>query len=118
MIATVIVRLLDFILNMNDEDSWNPPWDCDNDADEQIDLSSPFRDSDKKSRSFQFIPVKGHPDFKTAKKHLKFNEVEEEMEKMHQESDNDIPFSKNPKLENEGKHQHKKVGYYNKFIHD
>ena len=60
---------------MEDENSWQPPWDCGEDADEQINLSSPFRDSN--SHSFRFVPVNGHPDFTTAKKHLHFNDDNE-----------------------------------------
>ena len=63
---------------MDEEDSWDPPWDCDGGGDVEIGLNGSFRDSP--SQSFNFIPVKGHPDFKTAKKQLKFKEEEEEME--------------------------------------
>ena len=63
---------------MDEEDSWDPPWDCDGGGDVGIGLNGSFRVSP--SQSFNFIPVKGHPGFKTAKKQLKFKEEEEEME--------------------------------------
>ena len=63
---------------MDEEESWDPPWDCDGAGDEGIGFNGSFRDSP--SQSFNFVPVKGHPDFKTAKKQLKFKEEEVEME--------------------------------------
>ena len=66
------------VLNMDEEDSWDPPWDCGGGGDDGIGLNGSFRDSP--SQSFKFVQVKGHPEFKTAKKESKFKEEEEEME--------------------------------------
>ena len=95
------------ILNMGDEESWNPPWDCDVDEDEEVDLSSPFRDS--APESFRFAPIKGHPDFRTAKKHLNFDEVEPAIERIHRETNGET--SKHTKLQMGEPHKTKKVRY-------
>ena len=63
---------------MDEEDSWDPPWDCDGGGDVGIGFNGSLRDSP--SMSFNFVPVKGHLEFQTAKKQLKFKEEEEEME--------------------------------------
>ena len=57
---------------MEEEVSWKPPWDCVENEDDQINLSSPFRNPDP--HAFRFVPINGHPDFTTAKKQLHFND--------------------------------------------
>merc|ERR1711981_875697 len=57
---------------MEEEVSWEPPWDCAANEDDQINLSSPFRNSDP--NAFRFVPVNGHPEFSTAKRQLHFND--------------------------------------------
>ena len=57
---------------MEEEVSWEPPWDCAENEDDQINLSSPFRNPDP--HAFRFVPVNGHPEFTTAKKQLHFND--------------------------------------------
>ena len=92
---------------MDDEDSWNPPWDCDEDTDEQIDFGSPFRDP--ASHAFRFVPVNGHPDFKTAKKQLHFNE---EGDVIGVASPSEDDTSVNSKIQEKQKRKIKSVKYW------
>ena len=92
---------------MGDEESWIPPWDCDPDSDEEMGLSSPFRDS--APNPFRFVPIKGHPDFNTAKKHLHFDEAESAIEATQGETKD--ATSSNTKNQMEPPHKIKKVRY-------
>ena len=56
---------------MEDENSWEPPWDCEYNSSKVQGLLSPFRDN---TSSFEYIQVRGHPSFATAKKRLHFED--------------------------------------------
>ena len=74
---------------MDDEDRWNPPWDCDSDADDdyatesmKVNLSSPFKST--ASDAFQNPFSKGQKD--SAKKELHFDDIDTEMEDIHKDT--------------------------------
>ena len=56
---------------MDEEKSWEPPWDC-GEMNKKSVLPSPFKDKEP-SINFQYVPIHGHPQFSNAKKHLSFD---------------------------------------------
>ena len=81
---------------MENEDSWNPPWDCDSDVEEdyaslsiKANFGSPFKNT-------QETPLddldddenitRGEKEKGSAKKELHFDSVEEEMEEIHNDT--------------------------------
>ena len=77
---------------MDDEERWNPPWDCDSDADDdyeaesmKVNLSSPFKNNTS-SDPFRIPSSKEQNGIGSAKKELHFDEVDTEMEEIHRDS--------------------------------
>ena len=81
-----------------DEDSWNPPWDCDDDysninhydcASEsmKVNVSSPFKNPF--NETFQNTSAEQEKQMNSTKKQLHFDEIETEMEESHKDTNDE-----------------------------
>ena len=78
---------------MDNEDSWNPPWDCDSDADDdyaslsiKANFGSPFKNTQEYPFDDDNNDTRGEKEKGSAKKLLRFDSVEEEMEEIHNDT--------------------------------
>ena len=81
-----------------DEDSWNPPWDCDDDysninhydcASEsmKVNVSSPFKNPF--NETFQNTSAEQEKQMNSTKKQLHFDEIETEMAESHKDTNDE-----------------------------